>query len=109
MSFDVIGIGNAMVTGMKAADWIGRAEAANDYSAAFFHGYEKEVLDLLTHEFRLSHMMQKLGRWKWLLNTVIAKASRSKELADAISCMFDDLSERKKLLTPAFYWRVLTA
>ena len=53
--------------------------------------------------------MQKLGRWKWLLNTVIAKASRSKELADAISCMFDDLSERKKLLTPGFYWRVLTA
>lgn len=103
------GIGNAMVTGMKAANWIGEAEKASDYSAAFFAGYEREVLDLLTHEFQLSHMMQKLGRWKWLLNTVIAKASRSKELADAISCMFDDLSERKKLLTPGFYWRVLTA
>ena len=103
------GIGNAMVTGMMAAEWIDKAEKANDYSAAFFATYEKEVLDLLTNEFRLSHMLQKLGRWKWLLNTVIAKASRSTELADAISCMFDDLSERKKLLTPGFYWRVLTA
>ncbi|MFT5141632.1 MAG: geranylgeranyl reductase family protein [Rhodothermales bacterium] len=103
------GIGNAMVTGMKAADWIDRAATANDYSARFLAGYEKEVLDLLRGEFRLSHMMQKLGRWKWLLNTVIAKASRSRELADTISCMFDDLSERKKLLTLGFYWRVLTA
>jgi geranylgeranyl reductase family protein len=103
------GIGNAMVTGMKAADWIDRAAAANDYSARFLAGYETEVLNLLRGEFRLSHMMQKLGRWKWLLNTVIAKASRSRELADTISCMFDDLSERKKLLTLGFYWRVLTA
>ncbi|MBO6574727.1 MAG: geranylgeranyl reductase family protein [Rhodothermales bacterium] len=103
------GIGNAMVSGMKAAEWLERAAAKGDYSARFLGGYEQEVLGILRNEFRLSHMMQKLGRWKWLLNTVIAKASRSGELADAISCMFDDLSERKKLLTPGFYWRVLTA
>lgn len=103
------GIGNAMVSGMKAADWIDRAFEQEDFSADFLGQYETEVMNLLRNEFRLSHMMQKLGRWKWLLNTVIAKASRSDELADTISCMFDDLSERKKLLTPGFYWRVLTA
>jgi geranylgeranyl reductase family protein len=103
------GIGNAMVSGMKAAEWIDRAAEAGDYSLVTLKGYETEIRDLLTGELRLSHLLQKLGRWKWLLNTVIAKASRSGELADAISCMFDDLSARKRLLTPGFYWRVLTA
>ena len=103
------GIGNAMVSAMKAAEWATQAHAAEDFSAAFLRGYEKEVLDLFRSELRLSHMMQRLGNWKWLLNTVIRKASRSTELADAISCMFDDLGERRKLVSPLFYLRILTA
>ena len=58
---------------------------------------------------RLSHMMQKLGNWKWLLNAVIRKASRSEEVADAISSMFDDLEEREKRVSPLFYLQVLFA
>jgi geranylgeranyl reductase family protein len=103
------GIGNAMVSGMKAADWAVRARAASNHSAAFLHGYDAEVMALLRRELRLSHLMQRLGNWKWLLNTVIRKAARSSELADAISCMFDDLQERRKLLSPLFYLRVLMA
>lgn len=103
------GIGNAMVSGAFAAQWSAQAQAANDYSAAFLHGYEKDVLRRLRGELRLSHTMQKLVNWKWLLNTVIRKANRSEELADTISCMFDDLDLRKKLASPLFYLRVLTA
>ena len=103
------GIGNAMVSGWKAAEWIDRSVAANDHSELFLKQYETEVMDRLRNELRLSHAMQRLGNWKWLLNTVIKKASRSEELADAISCMFDDLDERRKLVSPKFYLRVLTA
>jgi len=103
------GIGNAMISGEKAADWACRAKQAGDYSATFLKGYEKDVLDYLQGELRLSHTMQRLINWKWLLNTVIRKASRSPELADAISCMFDDESQRRKLVSPMFYLRVLTA
>jgi len=53
--------------------------------------------------------MQRLVNWKWLLNTVIRKAGRSEEIADAISCMFDDLEEREKLISPSFYMKVLFA
>jgi hypothetical protein len=53
--------------------------------------------------------MQRLGRWKWLLNKVIEKAARSPEVADAISMMFDDEEEREKLISPLFYLRLLTA
>lgn len=103
------GIGNAMVSGMKAAAWALQAKTTGRYDAAFLHGYDAEVMALLRRELRLSHLMQRLGNWKWLLNTVIRKAARSSELADAISCMFDDLQERRKLLSPLFYLRVLMA
>ena len=39
----------------------------------------------------------------------IAKASRSKEVADAMTCMIDDLSERSRLISPMFYLRLLAA
>ena len=103
------GIGNAMVSGEKAGEWAAQAKAASDFSAAFLQGYEEDVLNYLGHELRLSHAMQRIGQWKWLLNTTIRKASRSQEIADAISAMFDDESQRKKLVSPLFYLRVLTA
>jgi hypothetical protein len=66
-------------------------------------------MDRLRNELHLSHMMQRLSFWKWLLNAVIRKASRSEEVADAISCMFDDLDERRRLVSPMFYLRLLAA
>ena len=103
------GIGNAMISGELVAKWTSKAKAAGDYGAAFLKGYERDVLDYLQSELRLSHAMQRLIEWKWLLNTVIRKASRSAELADAISCMFDDESQRRRLVSPLFYLRVLAA
>ena len=103
------GIGNAMVSGWRAAQWTEKALEGGDTSAAFLKGYQQAVMDRLSGELKLSHAMQRLGNWKWLLNTVVRKASRSEELADAISCMFDDLEERKRLVSPLFYLRVLTA
>lgn len=103
------GIGNALVSGWRAAEWAEKSIEANNVSSSYLKQYEDEVMDRLRNELRLSHAMQRLGNWKWLLNTVIKKASRSEELADAISCMFDDLDERRKLVSPGFYLRVLTA
>lgn len=103
------GIGNAMVSGWRAGEWAARAIEAGRFDKAFLRDYESEVLDRLRNELRLSHMMQRLGNWKWLLDTVIRKASRSEELADLISCMFDDLDERRRLVSPLFYLRVLKA
>ena len=103
------GIGNAMVSGWRAGEWAARAIEAGRFDKSFLMDYESEVLDRLRNELRLSHMMQRLGNWKWLLDTVIRKASRSEELADLISCMFDDLDERRRLVSPLFYLRVLKA
>lgn len=103
------GIGNAMTSGWKAAEWATSATKTKDFSKEYLYQYESEVLSILKAELRLSHMLQKIGQRKLLLDFVIRKASRSPEVADVISCMFDDLDERKKLLSPKFYWDVLTA
>ncbi|HRK73627.1 MAG TPA: geranylgeranyl reductase family protein [Rhodothermales bacterium] len=103
------GIGNAMVSGEQAAIWAKKATDTQRYDAAFLSGYETEVLSILTDELRLSHWMQRLTNWKWLLNTVIAKASRDPRIADTISCMFDDHDQRKQLISPMFYLRLLMA
>ncbi len=103
------GIGNALFSGMLAGQWAAEALQADTFSKQFLKQYEKAVYERLRNELRLSRGMQLLGRWKWLLNTVIDRAARSEELADLISCMFDDLNQRRKLLNPLFYLRILTA
>ncbi len=103
------GIGNAMVSGMRAAEWSRRAADAGDFSAGFLRGYEAAVLDGLRDELRLSHTLQRMLRWRRLVDVIIRKASRSEELASTISSMFDDLDVRRKLLSPRFYLRLLRA
>ncbi|MEX1054901.1 MAG: geranylgeranyl reductase family protein, partial [Rhodothermales bacterium] len=75
------GIGNAMVSGMRAAEWALHAHAAGDFSESFLHGYDRAVHDTLDDELRLSYKLQKLEKWRWLLNTVIRKAGRAPEIA----------------------------
>lgn len=103
------GIGNAIFTGWKAGEWAKKATQSKTYDAKYLSGFEAEVMERLKNELKISHTMQRLGNWKWLLNFVIKKASRSDELADVISCMFDDFDERRQFLSPLFYLRVLTA
>ena len=103
------GIGNAMVSGDLAAQTAIEATDIQDFSAAFLRRYERRVLRALKTELRLSHMMQRLANCKWLLNFVIAKAARSPQIVGAISQMFDDIEKRKKLVSPSFFLRVLTA
>ena len=103
------GIGNAMLSGMHAAIWAGKAHAADDFSASFLRRYENSVFSELRRELRLSHTLQRMLSWHGLVDLVIRKAARSTDLASAISSMFDDLGARRNLLSPRFYWRVMRA
>lgn len=103
------GIGNAMLSGGLAAGWAAKALKHSDASAAFLKGYERAVHEALDSELRLSYTLRRLERWRWLLETVIRKAGRRPEIAATISSMFDDVGARRKLASPLFYLRVLTA
>lgn len=101
------GIGNAMVSGLVASRIIKKAIAANDFSAALLQQYDHDLYKKLWTELQLSHYLQILSSKPALFNFVIGKASRSKELRETISCMFENVDIRKKFMNPLFYLRIL--
>jgi len=101
------GIGNAMVSGLVAARTIKKAVDNNNYSAGFLKQYDDELYKKLWTELKLSHYLQLLTSKPRLFNFVIGKASRSKELRQTISCMFENVDIRKKFTSPMFYLKIL--
>jgi menaquinone-9 beta-reductase len=115
------GIGNAMVSGEFAAKHallaltgspVGGNGAASTgtpgvATAARLSGYDRDVMDYLGGELRLSHIMQRLGRRKWLLHFVIDTAARKPAIRKALSTMFEDEHARAQLKSPLFYLRAL--
>lgn len=101
------GIGNAMMSGMFAADQVTACLQADDYSAAFMQQYDVHVYNRLWSELSLSKRMQQLVKVPWLFNFVVNKASRNETLQETISCMFEDLDIRDRLRKPSFYFDIL--
>lgn len=102
------GIGNALFSGMLAADTIEKGLAEQRFDADFF---KKEYHDVLYRrlgdELRIGATLQKLCRFPWLFNMVVNKAEKSPELSKTISCMFTDLDLREQLRKPSFYFKIL--
>jgi hypothetical protein len=86
-----------------------RAFKANDFSPEFMQSYDVNLWKEIEPELKTSYMLQKMGRHKWLLNLVIGKASRSKEVRDTISGMLVNEEARKSFISPMFYLKVLLA
>lgn len=101
------GIGNAMFSGMYAAQTAATALASGDYKAATLASYDKAVYRRLWDELKLGRTMQRLVEVPWLFNLVVNKAQHSKTLQETISVMFTDLDLRDRLRSPAFYAKLL--
>lgn len=101
------GIGNALYSGMMAADQIVECIKQNRYDAAFLKQYDTAFYDRQWDELKLSHTMQRLCKFPWLFNFVVNKAHKNKTLRETISCMFEDLDLRAKLRNPLFYVKLL--
>ena len=102
------GIGNALFSGMLAAEVAVKAIAAQNYDAAFFdENYDTVLFRRIGDELKLSYTMQKLVSYPWLMNLVINKANKSPSLQKTISSMFTDMDVRALLKKPSFYWNIL--
>ena len=101
------GIGNAMISGMLAADVIEASQPEENYTKENLSKYDQLVYKRLGSELNLSQAMQDLTNYPWLFNFVVNKARKNKELKETISCMFESVDMRKKLRNPLFYLRIL--
>ncbi len=103
------GIGNALFSGMLAAEAAVKAFAEDRFDEAFLQEHYSDILfQRIGDELKLSHTMQKLTRFPWLFNMVVNKAQKSRSLRHTLSSMFADLDVRALLRQPSFYWKILT-
>jgi len=101
------GIGNALVSGMYAAQTAQGAVQNRDFSAESLTAYDEAVYQRLWKELKLSHNLQRLGGSQWLFNRVVNKAHRNSTFRETLSSMFDDIDLRMKLGSPWYYLRLL--
>lgn len=101
------GIGNAMISGMLAAEQIKNSLIENNFTKDFLSSYDKVLYKRLNSEFQISKKMQNLSKYPFLINFVVNKAKKNKELQEIISCMFENVDIREKFKKPMFYLRIL--
>lgn len=68
------GIGNAMLSGKKAAEVAMEALREQDFSATFLERYDQIVYQKIGQELALSYRLQRLVQYPWLFNWVVKKA-----------------------------------
>lgn len=102
------GIGNAMLSGLLAANAVEKSLANNNFSAAqLFKTYDSEIERSIRDELKLSRTMQQLCKKPWLFNFIASRSETNVTLRDTISCMFEDLDMRAKLRDPTYYLKLL--
>jgi len=101
------GIGNAMMSGMLAAQQAAKCLAEDNFAAEFIAAYDHQVYHRLWSELQLSYRMQQLVNFPSLFNFVVKKANSNSVLRETISCMFEDLDMRARLKDPRFYFKLL--
>jgi menaquinone-9 beta-reductase len=101
------GIGNAMVSGLEAAEIASSCLDKKDYSHSVTQNYQERISQKLYPELSLSLQLQGLARYKGLLNLVIGRASRNENSRNLISEMLYSSKAKKKLSKPGFYLKLL--
>ncbi len=100
------GIGNAMYSAKYAIQTILDAHEKNDYSAQSLSRYEDNLWRAIGNELSVSTKLQKIGRYRPLLNFVINKAASNSEVSNIIAGMLANEVPRKRLANPLFYVRL---
>jgi geranylgeranyl reductase family protein len=101
------GIGNAMYSARIAVEIAKDAIANNDVSEKILSKYFDRLWSEIGNELKVSHKLQKIGKYRFLLNFVIRKAARNRNVSDIIAGMLANEIPRKQLANPLFYLKLL--
>jgi flavin-dependent dehydrogenase len=101
------GIGNAMVSGKFAAETLAQAFKANDFSKQFLQRYPDRLWAEIWPELKTSYDMQRLGKFKFLLNFFMSKAAKSPRVRDMISGSITNEEAKKEFTSLLFYLKLL--
>ncbi|MBW6459023.1 MAG: FAD-dependent monooxygenase [Bacteroidales bacterium] len=100
------GIGNAMVSGMVAADVAALCYQKKDYSTNASQHYHEKVYQKLKHDLDIGLRLHQLAINPRLLNMVIGRASKSLKIRNLLTEMLYDTNTKGKLRNRLFHLKV---
>ena len=101
------GIGNAMVSAKYAMQIALVAKEEGKYSKSVLSKYDKLLWSEIGKELHTSTKLQNLAKSSFLLNFIINRAARNKEVQNIISGMLTNEIPKNKLSNPMFYFKIL--
>ncbi|UII24978.1 geranylgeranyl reductase family protein [Fulvivirga maritima] len=101
------GIANAIRSGRIAAEQSLKCIDKADYSAEFNKEYDQYLYSKIWNELRISYALLRLCNYPTLFNLVIKKANRNKEIHQFLVESLANVSVKKHLLSPMFYFKLL--
>ncbi|BBK40443.1 geranylgeranyl hydrogenase BchP [Allostella vacuolata] len=101
------GIGNAMFSGRRAVATAVQALAEGDTGATSLARYDDALWAEVGDELAVSARLQRIARFRPLLEFTIRRAARSPRVRDMICAMIANELPRKALTRPAFYFDLL--
>lgn len=101
------GIANAIISGRLAAEQAIACFRNNQFDADYIGAYDQKLFNKIGAELALSHKLQRLGRYPFLLDYMIRKASKNQAIQQLFTSMFEEVDVREHLSKPSFYLKLL--
>jgi menaquinone-9 beta-reductase len=101
------GIGNAMVSGLVAADVAKNVIGPGDFSLKKLSEYDRSLYEKLGKDLALGLRLRDLAVNKRLINLVVGKASRSSKTREALRDVIFGLGSMKELGKPMFFAKLV--
>lgn len=97
------GIGNALYSGLMAAEQAKQCLESKDFSAEKMAAYDARVARVLGKDMDLSYFLQRMMTWPWLLNFLTNRLAKNPNFCYLISDIYNNLELRKKAKNPMFW------
>jgi geranylgeranyl reductase family protein len=105
------GVGNALSSGKYAAlaihSALGSEKGDGPLPGKSLGAYEEKVSSFLRPDIANSYRLQRLSRFRFLLNLFIGKAADKPEVRQMLIDMLGSAEEKQKVVSPLFYLRLL--
>ena len=98
------GVGNALLSAKIALSYFDKEKHKDGFPANLSEEYMKEIWDTLGPELSNSYKLQKMVKKKWLMNWVIGKANKKKELKDLLEQSLSSKEAQEELKST---WKLL--
>ena len=101
------GIGNGLVSAKMTSKYFDKELHSDGFPQEAAQEYMEDLWKTLGKELTNSYRLQKVVKWKKVMNWFVGKASRKKEMGDMLTGMIADKEALKALWSPWFLFKTI--